>query len=246
MQLGSCPAIEGLEDEYPFRVMPFCPFPHTLRRLIRLLRQLRTSEDVVRTQSAVAFRRSFAVALVVCLAAMVGADVRAASAADCPPPPSAVQPFLNWADTNSYVLTTGGSFEPGSALWSLSGGANLTAGNAPNPIDSSSDSYSLSLPSGSSVTSACVTAPKIVGIVRFFARSSGTVGTQLKVEVLVKGRVYQAGTVTPGSSWTPSPMLSSDAPAYKGAVTYQVRLTATGSGGAVNVDDVYFDPYVSR
>jgi hypothetical protein len=200
----------------------------------------------MKATSAVAFRRGFTLALVVALAAMVGAHVHAASAADCPPPPSAVQPFLNWSDNNSYVLTTGGSFEPGSALWSLSGGAKVTTGNAPDPIRSSSDSYSLSLPSGSSVTSACVTAPKIVGIVRFFARNSGAVGTQLKIEVLVKGGVYQAGTVTPGSSWTPTPMLRSNAPEYKGAVTYQVRLSAMGSGGAVNVDDVYFDPYVSR
>jgi hypothetical protein len=200
----------------------------------------------VNAMSAVALRRGLMLSLVVAFAATVGVQVRAASAADCPPPPSAVQPFLKWSDQNSYVLTTGGSFEPGSAPWSLSGGAKVATGNAPNPIGSSSDSYSLLLPPGSSVTSACVTAPKIVGIVRFFARNSGTVGTQLKVEVLVKGRVYQAGLVTPGSSWQPTPMFRSDAPEYKGAVTYQVRLSATGSGGAVNLDDVYFDPYVSR
>lgn len=200
----------------------------------------------MRTKYAVAFQRAFIFALVVALAAMIGGRVGTASAADCPPPPSAVQPFVKWSDANSYVLTTGGSFEPGSALWSLGGGAKVTTGNAPNPIGSSSDSYSLSLPPGSSVTSACVTAPKIVGIVRFFAKNSGTVGTQLKVEVLVKGGVYQAGTITPGSSWMPTPMLRSNAPEYKGAVTYQVRLTALGSGGALNVDDMYFDPYVSR
>jgi hypothetical protein len=39
-------------------------------------------------------------------------------------------------------------------------------------------------------------------------------------------------------------MLFSNAPNYKGAVAYQVRLTA--SGGAFTVDDVYFDPYSSK
>jgi hypothetical protein len=60
----------------------------------------------------------------------------------------------------------------------------------------------------------------------------------------VKGKVYQAGSVTSGAGWMPSPMLTSNAPAYKGAVAYQVRLTATG--GDFTVDDVYFDPYSSK
>lgn len=166
-----------------------------------------------------------------------------AIAATCPPPPTPLQPFTAWSDNNDYVLTTGGSFEAGATPWQLSGGAQVVTGNAPNKFDSASDSHSLYLPAGSSATSACVTAPQIVGIVRFFAKSA-TNGGQLKVEVLVKGGTYQAGTITAGSTWSPSPMLMSNAPNYKGAVTYQVRLTAVS--GAFNVDDVYFDPYVSR
>jgi hypothetical protein len=192
--------------------------------------------------------RCLALAAIVATAATVGVTARAgdAWAATCPPPPSTVYPFAPWADDNSYVLTTGGSFEPGSAQWSLSGGATVTSGNAPNALDPSFHSHSLSLPAGSSVTSPCVTAPLILGMVRFFARNTGTLGTQLKVEVLVKGAAYSAGTFMPGSQWAPSPMLTSSSPAYKGAVAYEVRLTAMGTGGPVSVDDVYFDPYVSR
>ena len=168
----------------------------------------------------------------------------AALAATCPPPPSPLHPFVPWSDSNDYVLTTGGSFEPGAPNWSLAGGAQVVSGNAPNAIDAKSDSHSLALPAGASVTSACVTAPHIVGIVRFFATSLSP-GAQLKVEILVKGGVYRAGTFTVGSGWAPSPMLASDAPNYKGAVTYQVRITNVGSGDAA-VDDVYFDPYCSR
>ena len=40
-------------------------------------------------------------------------------------------------------------------------------------------------------------------------------------------------------------MRPSTAPAYKGAVTYQVRLTVVGSNAAFTVDDAYFDPYKS-
>jgi len=166
--------------------------------------------------------------------------------ASCPPPPDSVRPFTPWSDNNSYVLTTGGSFEPADADWSFSGGATLVGGNAPNALDPMSHVSSLSLPPGSSALSPCVTAPKIMGIVRFFSRAAGAAGTSLTVEVIVKGKTYQAGTVTPGADWAPSPMLQSDAPAYKGAVGYQVRVTAVGTGGPVSVDDVYFDPYISR
>jgi hypothetical protein len=69
------------------------------------------------------------------------------------------------------VLTTGGSFEPGSAPWTLTGGARVVADDAPNVLDAPDRSQGLDLPAGSSATSACVTAPKIVGIVRFFAKA---------------------------------------------------------------------------
>jgi hypothetical protein len=173
--------------------------------------------------------------------------VPSAAAATCPPPPDAVKPFTPWGDDNQYVLTTGGSFEPGSPAWTLTGGAAVVSGDsAPNFLDPSAHTRALSLPAGSSATSACVTAPHIAGLVRFFARNAGTSSATLKVEILVKGKVFQAGSVSAGSPWTPTPILASDAPYYKGAVTYQIRLTAVGAGGAFTVDDVYFDPYCSR
>jgi hypothetical protein len=194
-------------------------------------------------------RRSAAgvAAVVAASVAAVGAGTPAtAGAATCPPPPDAVRPFVAWNDAHDYVLTTGGSFEPGAAPWTLSGGAAVVADDAPNALDGPGHSRGLYLPTGSSVTSACVTAPKIVGIVRFFVKSTGAADGALRVEVLVKGSVYQAGTITAGSTWAPSPMLASDAPSYKGAVTYQVRLTPVGPAAAFTVDDVYFDPYRSR
>jgi hypothetical protein len=165
-----------------------------------------------------------------------------AAAATCPPPPTALHPFVPWNDTGDYVLTTGGSFEAGTPAWSLTGGARVLGDNAPNALDRATDSHALYLPAGSSATSACVTAPQILGIVRFFAKNAGAVDGRLDVEILVKGAVYDAGAISAGSSWAPTPMLRSGAPAYKGAVTYQIRLTPVGSGAAFVVDDVYFDP----
>jgi hypothetical protein len=178
----------------------------------------------------------------VALAACVARAGAPALAATCPPPPTPLQTFFPWKDSADYVLTTGGSFESGQPAWTLSGGASLVTGNAPNALDKASDARSLFLPAGASATSACVTAPQIKGIVRFFARSTGG---QLRVEILVKGGIYQAGTFATGSTWAPSPILPSNAPAYSGAVAYQVRLTALGTSGGFTVDDVYFDPYKS-
>lgn len=179
------------------------------------------------------------------VAAGVAGTAGVARAASCPPPPTPFQPFTQWSDAQSYVLSTGGSFETGTPVWTLSGGAKVVADNAPNRLDPKTDGHALFLPAGSSATSVCVTAPQIVGIVRMFAKSEAASGGQLKVEVLVKGGVYPAGTFTVGTAWTPSPVLVSTAPNYKGAVTYQVRLTAIGTS-AVTVDDVYVDPYRVR
>ena len=128
----------------------------------------------------------------------------------------------------------------------MTGGATIVADNAPNPFDPAGSSHALYLPAGSSATSPCVTAPQILGIVRFYAKNSGITGGQLKVEVLAKGSVYQAGTISAGASWAPSLTLFSTAPNYKGAVEYQVRLTPIGDGSAFTVDDVYFDPFLAR
>jgi hypothetical protein len=187
--------------------------------------------------------RRVLVVLVVLVAAATSMST-AVNAATCPPPPTAVQPFTPWSDAGYYVLTTGGSFEfDGAPTWALAGGAKIVSDNAPNGIDPASHSHALYLPAGSSATSACVTAPQILGIVRFFAKSVGVAGGQLKVEIVVKGDVYQAGIISAGSAWAPTPILASNAPAYKGAVTYQVRLTPVGSEAGFIVDDVYFDPF---
>jgi hypothetical protein len=117
--------------------------------------------------------------------------------------------------------------------------------NAPNPLDPRTHSHALFLTSGGSATSACVTAPQILGVVRFFAKNTGSAEGGLKVEVIVKGKTYLAGIIRGGSAWAPTEILPSSAPQYRGAVTYQVRLTALGSNAAFVLDDVYFDPYKS-
>jgi hypothetical protein len=155
-----------------------------------------------------------------------------------------VQPFLAWGDSNDYVLATGGSFEPGSPAWALTGGAAVVSDNAPNPLDPAGSSSALALPSGASALSPCTTSPHIVGLVRLWARNVGNPFSALRVDVLVRGNAYPAGIFAADGTWRPSPMLSALMPHSMGATGFQVRLTALG--GDFRVDDVYIDPYSGR
>lgn len=185
-------------------------------------------------------------ACVVVAAAVVASVVApAATAMSCPPPPKTVYPFLPWGDGNGYVLATGGTFEAGQPSWTLQGGAKIVSGNEPFYADSITDKQSLYLPAGSSAISPCTTAPNIVAYVRFFVKNSGVSGGQLKVEVLVNGVTYQAGTIK-ASAWWPTAKLQAAAPTTYGPTPYQVRLTPIGTGSAFTVDDVYLDPLKSQ
>src|SRR5207248_7693426 len=92
------------------------------------------------------------------------------------------QTFLPWADVANYTLNPGGSFEPGSAPWTLNG-ASIVSGNESADVGSPTDANSLSIPAGASATSAVI----CVGIghpdIRFFARGSSPTAT-LNVQVL--------------------------------------------------------------
>jgi hypothetical protein len=178
------------------------------------------------------------------LAGMVAAP--AASAAACPPPPSLEHPFKQWGDSNSYVLTTGGSFEQSSSNWSLSGGARIVEGNEPWYVNSASDHQALYLPAGASALSGCTTAPLIDSMVRFFANNVGSASGGIHVEIVVNGGkngVLDGGVVSPSTGWAPTSQI--DVPwahPLKGAVQLQLRLTAVGTGAAFDVDDAYIDP----
>jgi hypothetical protein len=178
-----------------------------------------------------------------CVAGLSGAP-RSAQAAACPPPPTPVYAFPD--DQLAYVMTTGGDFGAASPGWTLTGGATRVADQAPDPVGPVNGTGALYLPPGSSATSPCVTAPGIVGLVRLYAKSVGAQGGQLNVQVIVHGTTYPTPLVAPAAYWAPTPLQESGAPAYKGAVTYQVRLSPAGSGAAFDVDDVWIDPLMHR
>jgi hypothetical protein len=158
------------------------------------------------------------------------------------------QPFLPWADVASYTLDPGGSFEPGSPKWDVSG-ARVVSGNEPYNVTDARDWRSLAISDGGQAVSPSL----CVGIehpdLRFFASTSNP-SAALKVEVLYEDaagniRSLPIGSVTGNSGWAPTVPFAIAAnllPLMPGSYT-AVSFRFSASGGSFQVDDVYVDPY---
>jgi hypothetical protein len=163
------------------------------------------------------------------------------------------QPFTRWQDSAYYALVANGAMESGAVDWTLSR-ASVVTGNESYYVHAAQDSHSLYLPAGSSAT----TRAHCVGLskpsMRFFARSANTgLLANLKVEVLVETSLgltlpLQIGSVSPGTSWSPSPrflIIANLLPLLPGQQTpVAFRFTPQGSGNWW-IDDVYVDPHRS-
>jgi hypothetical protein len=158
------------------------------------------------------------------------------------------QVFSPWGDLASYYFPANGGFEAGSAGWSLSSGAAVVKGNEPFDLHSAGDSHSLFIPAGGAAsTSLCfgVAYPAL----RFLAAGAGA-----RVHVTVSASnllgvvsTLDGGTFTAGSSWAPSPQISTLLSAVTsplGAKT--MTLTVSVSGAAAQIDDLYVDPFAYR
>ena len=158
------------------------------------------------------------------------------------------QPFMPWADPAGYVLVPNGTVERGTG-WKLEGGAARAAGNEIFHVHDDRDTTSLTLPAGSSAT----TAPICVGLehptLRLFARNRGSMLSALLVEVLFEdagghSRALPIGGYLGSSSWQPTaplPVVANlfELPGENAEVAF--RFTPTGAGWSI--DDVYVDPF---
>jgi hypothetical protein len=171
------------------------------------------------------------------------------SAGDCTTGPVET-PFTRWLDPLGYSLVPRGSFEDGASGWAL-GSARVASGNEPFYVHGRGDSYSLSIPSGGSVTSPTVCVGLDKPLLRFFARSSGGLLSlsTLKVEVQFEtagGTVLSLpmGVALP-TGWSPTlplPVLANLLPLLPGNQTpVRFRFTPVGAAGW-SIDDVYVDP----
>jgi hypothetical protein len=161
------------------------------------------------------------------------------------------QPFARWGDSNNYTLVTGGTFEPGSVPWTLSG-ASVGAGNESYYVTAATDRYSLSLPSGSSATSPAVCTSIYHPTLRLFVSNSGSTSSRLKVQALYPAliggvQVATLGELSGAAAWQPSSTLPLTVTNLLATLSLQqtaiaYRFTPVGAGGQWRIDDVYVDP----
>jgi hypothetical protein len=158
-------------------------------------------------------------------------------------------PFAQFGDYRYYTFGANGGLENGGSGWSLSG-ARVVPGNESFYVHSSSDRYSLSLPSGSSAYTPKLCMGTTSTVLRFFVRSSDQ--GSVRVEVVLRNLlgqvlgVLQISRISPGDSWQAGPsILNLDSLlGLLGVSSVQLKFTALS--GNVQVDDVYVDPWASR
>jgi hypothetical protein len=169
---------------------------------------------------------------------------------------SPAQVFSPWGDLAYYARLQNGDFENGSTAWALSAGAKVVSGNEPFFIGGrTADNHSLLLPSGSSAVSGTVCFALADWDLRFVMRNVGSATGALRVQVIVPSvlggllTVLDAGTVTGGGTWAPSPQLLlalSNVTSLVGTRAVAFRFTPVGFGAAYQIDDAYLDPWKDR
>jgi hypothetical protein len=176
----------------------------------------------------------------------------------CPDP--VTKPFSPWGDYAKYAFVPNGGFESGGSPWTLSGGAKVVAGNESFNVHGPRERFSLSLPPGSSATTAPMCISLFSGHMRFFTANAGSPSSKLKVQVFYNGGLggilggvgrllglAEVGYVSSDAAWQPSPqiaMLGGTLPLLTSSV--QFRFTPVDTVGSWRIDDVYLDPFLSR
>jgi hypothetical protein len=197
-----------------------------------------------------------ALAAMALAAPVASAGVLVKSATSCEAQ-TLTQPFARWLDPFKYTPVPGGSFETGQPAWTLSGGARVVAGNEPFFVNSRTDSKSLSIPKGASVTSRSICVGLNEPTLRFFAKQNGgllgTATSALAVSVMFETSTGLVLTVPIGAaavnaSWSPTlPMVivANLLPLMPGDTT-AVAFKFTAVTGNWQIDDVYVDPSYRR
>ncbi len=161
------------------------------------------------------------------------------------------QPFAQFGDTSLYTLAPGGSFENGTAGWTLNG-ASVQTGNESYHVNSPTDSHSLLIPPTSDPISAPICVSSAIPTFRLFAREMSGSWAEMNINVLWKdssgvSHSTTAGGLTPSTNWAPTPIyqLGAMLPLWQPGSTLSVRIqfVPQSSGGALAIDDLYIDPY---
>jgi hypothetical protein len=159
------------------------------------------------------------------------------------------QPFVKWGDSSSYELVPGGDFEGSLEGWSLSAGAQRSAGSEPYGATGRVGSYSLNLSAGSSAQSPFTCVDAAYPTFRFFAHND-TLLASVVVQVVYRtplGTVaLPLGVVALSGKWQPTlPMLTgSVVTGLLSGGTAEAALRFTALTGTSQIDDVFIDPHM--
>lgn len=152
---------------------------------------------------------------------------------DCPTP-ALTQPFAAWGDENRYKLIDGAAFDGEAAGWKLTGGAAVRDGR-------------LSLPAGSTATSAPVCVGHAEPTLRFFGAGTGlapVLTVSVQVQLLTGTWLTLPIGVDTGPAWKPSPIMLVLANYLPAAGEYtNVRFVFAPLLSHWQIDDVFVDPF---
>lgn len=164
---------------------------------------------------------------------------------------NASQPFARFGDNSNYVLVPGGSFEAGAPGWQLNG-ASVQKANEPFYVGSTKDKNSLYIPAGGSATTPPMCFDPGDWHMRFFAQSTSSRLSSMRVNVKVKSllgvlSILDGGTVSADGTWAPSPRLALLLTNVTSIICVDsISFQFVPNGGAGwRIDDVYLDPWKS-
>jgi hypothetical protein len=158
-------------------------------------------------------------------------------------------PFAQFGDSRNYTFGANGGLESGTTGWTLSGGG-VVSDNESYFVHSTSDRNSLSLGSGGTALTPKLCMGTTSTVTRFFVRSGN--GGRVRVQVVLRNLlggvlgIVQISDISPGANWQPGPpILNLDSLLGLIGVS-SIQLKFTTLSGAVQVDDIYVDPWASR
>jgi hypothetical protein len=175
---------------------------------------------------------------------MLGLAVFSSAAQACSYP-DAAQVFSRWEDNSYYELAPDGGFEEGGTGWTFRGGAQLVAGNESEYLNGPEDKTSLSLPSGSSVTSPRVCVDENTPGFRLMTANGGAWSSKLRVTVSYElpGENRSRDTeLHADDEWSPTQVLKLEYESGKERVA-RITLAPRDEKGAWLIDDLYIDPW---
>lgn len=152
---------------------------------------------------------------------------------DCPTP-QLTQPFAAWGDEHDYKLIDGGAFDADAAGWRLTGSATVRGGR-------------LSLPAGSTATSAPVCVGHAEPTLRFFGAGTGlapALTASVQFQLFTGTWVTLPVGIDTGAAWRPSPTMFIIANYLPAPGEYiNVRFVFAPLLSDWQIDDVYVDPF---